>query len=247
VVLEFLDFYREGAGKRIKYVVFDSKFTTLENLARIDKKGVKFVTIQRRSKNLNAKIEKLSKSFWETIRVEKSNHKSRTVTYAESMINNARYGKDKLRQIFIKGSSLKPAIIITNDFGSEAADIIRKYAKRWLIENEISEQIQFFHLNRNNSGIVSKVDFDLTMSILAHNLYRLLALDLPGYRHCKAHTLYDSFIDNYGDIEVNEEDIIVKMNRKRSLPLLKESLPKQVYSYSWLGGKKLVFTANNHT
>lgn len=111
----------------------------------------------------------------------------------------------------------------------------------------ISEQIHFFHLNRNNSGIVIKVDFDLTMTILAHNLYRLLASELPGYSHNRAQTLFDTFIDNYGDILIGEEEITGKMNRKRSLPLLRESVPKLNEPYPWLGGKKLIFTANTHT
>ena len=34
VILEFLDFYREGTGQNVNYVVFDSKFTTLENLGQ---------------------------------------------------------------------------------------------------------------------------------------------------------------------------------------------------------------------
>ena len=247
VILEFLDFYRQGTGQNVNYVVFDSKFTTLENLGRINNEGIKFVTIQRKSKNLNEKIQQIPQSQWQTIRVEKSNHKSRAVQYCEGTTINPRYGEGTLRQIFIKGSGVKPAIILTNDFGGKTADVIRKYAKRWLIETGISEMIHFFHLNRNNSGIVIKVDFDLTMTILAHNLYRLLASKLPGYSHVRAQKLFDSFIDNYGDIVVDANVITVKMNRKRSLPLLRESLPLLDSPYYWLGGKKLAFTANSHT
>ena len=119
--------------------------------------------------------------------------------------------------------------------------------RRWLVENEISEQIHFFHLNRNSSGIVLKVDFYLTMTLLVHNLYRLLASELPGYSRYRAQSLYDAFIDNYGDIEIGSDTIAVKLNRKRALPLLRESLPDIEEPYSWLGGKKLVFTANTHT
>jgi DNA-binding transcriptional MerR regulator len=246
VILEFLDFYQEGTGQKVNYVVFDSKFTTLENLGRINKKGIKFITIQRRSKSLNEKIQQIPQTQWHTIKIEKANHKSRTVAYSESTTTNALYGEGTLRQIFIKGSGIKPATILTNDESSKVGDLIRKYARRWLIETDISELIDFFHLNRNNSGIVIKVDFDLTMTILAHNLYRLLASELPGYFHKKAQTLFDSFIDNYGDIVVGEEEIIVKMNRKRSLPLLREGIPKLDVPYPWLGGKKLLFTANTH-
>ena len=247
VALEFLDFYKEGAGRKVSYLVFDSKFTTLGNLGRINKDGIKFITIQRKSKKLNEKIQQVPSGQWKSAKIERANHKSRTVQYSESKNTNALYGAQPLRQIFLKGSSVKPATILTNDFSLKAADVIRKYAKRWLVENEISEQIHFFHLNRNCSGIVVKVDFDLMMTILAHNLYRLLALQLPGYSHNRAQTLFDSFIDNYGEIEVAEDAITVKMNRKRALPLLRESLPEVDESYQWLGGKKLIFSANTHS
>ena len=246
VILEFLDFYREGTERNINYLVFDSKFTTLENLGRINKKGIKFITIQRKSKNLDKKIQEIPQSGWHTTKVEKANHKSRTVVYSESTTLNSRYGDGELRQIFIKGKGIKPATILTNDFSRSAAELIRKYAKRWLIENEISEQIHFFHLNRNSSGIVIKVDFDLTMTILAHNLYRILASELPGYSHNRAQSLYNTFIDNYGEVEVGSKVITIKMNRKRTLPLLRESIPELDDTYPWLGDKKLVFTANTH-
>jgi hypothetical protein len=247
VILEFMDFYNEGAGKKVSCLVFDSKFTTLENLGRINGQGIKFITVQRRSKSLNEKVEQIPDSQWKTVKIEKANHKSRKVMYSESTASNNRYGEQELRQIFLKGKSIMPATIMTNDFNLKAEDVIRRYSRRWLIETDISEHIHFFHLNRNCSGIVVKVDFDLTMTILAHNLYRLLASELPGYSHNRAQSLYHSFIDNYGVVDVGDETITVKMNRKRSLPLLRESLPVLDDNYSWLGGKKLVFAANTHT
>jgi len=94
---------------------------------------------------------------------------------------------------------------------------------------------------------VVKVDFDLTITMLAHNLYRLLARNLPGFSHNRASTLFDKFIDNSGDIVVDKEVINVKLNRKRHLPLLRESLPEDDERYSWLGSKKLIFTAGTHS
>jgi hypothetical protein len=247
VILEFLDFYKDGTGTEINYLVFDSKFTTLENLGRLNEKGVKFITIQRKSKYLNEKIQKIPNELWKSEKIEKTNHKSRKVEYSESTTTNKRYGEQPLRQIFLKGRTIKPVTIITNDFKLKAREVIRKYAKRCLIENGISEQIHFFHLNRNCSGIVIKVDFDLTMTILAHNLYRLLALQLPGYSHNRAQALFDKVIDNYGEVVVDETTITVKMNRKRALPHLRESIPQVDEEYQWIGGKKLIFTANNHS
>ena len=247
VVLEFIDFYHDCAGKNISYLVFDSKFTTFENLGRIDAQGIKFITVQRKSKLLNENIAQIEASEWKTAKIEKANNKSRTVSFSESETANKLYGDQPLRQIFINGGSIKPAIILTNDFKIKAIEVVRRYSRRWLDDTDISEQIHFFHLNRNCSSIVVKVDFDLTMTILAHNLYRLLALELPGYSHNAAQTLFEKFIDNYGEVEIKSDYIDVKMNRKRALALLRESIPDLDVAYAWLGGRKLVFSANTHT
>jgi len=132
VVLEFMDFYAEGTGREVNYLVFDSKFTTLQNLGRINDEGIKFITIQRKSKNLNEKIGQLSESQWKSVRIECANNKSRLAVYCEGATVNPRYGEQPLRQIFLKGRTIGTSTIITNDFKLKAEEVIRRYAKRWL-------------------------------------------------------------------------------------------------------------------
>lgn len=161
VILEFLDFYRgnDKSSSDLKYLVFDSKFTTYQNLNRLNKQGVKFVTIQRRSKKLQQQIASISPSSWKDIRIIRANGKGRKLSVFEKTSSLSDY-EGVIRQVFISGNGkIKPAIIITNDFSIPLADLIRKYSRRWLVEKDISEQIHFFHLNRNASGIVVKVDF----------------------------------------------------------------------------------------
>ena len=250
VVLEFLDFYHTDPEKnrQVKYLVFDSKFTTYENLAKLDEKGIKFITIQRRSKNLEERIAGLPKERWFKIRIEKANNKHRVVTAAEEITLLPKYNKS-VRQIFIKDNNrIKPAVIMLNDFDLPLEKAVRKYSGRWMVEKEISEQIYFFHLNRNSSGIVIKADFDLTMTILAHNLYRLLAMRFDGYTHCEAKTIFDKFIYNAGDIIITEEKIIVKLKRKRTLPITLEVMKRDAdLYYPWLRGKKLLIEAATRT
>jgi len=86
------------------------------------------------------------------------------------------------------------------------------------------------------------------MTILAHNLYRVLAINLKGYSHYDANTIYHQFIDNFGEIVVEDDTVIVKLNRKRSLPLLLEALPDlENGSYEWIGSKQIHFVPNTHT
>jgi len=248
VVLEFLDFYHsdEKEDKKLKYLVFDSKFTVLEKLGELDSKGIKFLTIQRKSKSQQKKATEIKN--WKTSRVALANHKARAINYAESEATNYRYGKEKrLRQIFLRGSHVKHSCIITNDFDLSGEQIVKKYARRWLVENEIQEHVDFFHLNRNSSGIVIKVDFDLTMSILAHNLYRLLAKEIPRYQHCTAKKIFLSFVECFGEFDVGETSVDVRLNLRRGTQLLLSALPNDPFSYHWIGGKCFLFKAGSHS
>lgn len=74
--------------------------------------------------------------------------------------------------------------------------------------------------------MVIKVDFDLTMSILAHNILRLFAMDLPGYSHNSDYTLYKKFLSMTGNVQIETEHITVNMKKKRNLPLLLTSMEK---------------------
>ena len=174
----------------------------------------------------------------------RTNGKGRNISVCENVTTLTGYDGD-IRQVFIapKGR-IKPAIIITNDFAIKLEVLVRKYSRRWLVEKDISEQIHFFHLNRLGSGIVVKVDFDLVMTILAHNLYRLFAQDCQGYSHCEAKTLFNKFILNAGDVKISDVDVTVALKKKRTLPIILElySMEDSV-AYQWLHNKRLRVTA----
>lgn len=129
----------------------------------------------------------------------------------------------------------KPTFIITNALELDAIEIVQKYAKRWLIEQEISEQIDFFHLNSATSSIVVKVDFDLTLTLLAHNLYRLLTSKLKGFEKCECATIFRKFIENGASVKIKNGEAQIALKKKSHLPLL-FSLPwmKQKTLISWL-------------
>lgn len=241
VVVEFLDFYQQAGGDHLKYLVFDSKFTTYENLRQLEDSAIKFVTIRRRGKKIVDEIKALPKADWKQIRVPMAGGKTRLLRVNDSAVFLKNYGKD-IRQIAITGhEKIKPALIITNDFDINQADIIRKYARRWLVEKTISEQTHFFHLNRLSSSMVIKVDFDLTMTILAHNLYRLLARDLPGYEQNTAQTLFEKFIHNEGVVVCEPHKITVKLKKKRRLPMLLEAFENQLPTkIPWISERELI-------
>ncbi len=244
-VLEFLDFYKSGTSSgesKLKYLVFDSKFTNYENLKKLDGKKIKFVTIRRRGKNIVDRLEQIPAKLKKTIRVEMAGNKKRSLTVLDEEIYLKGYG-DTIRQISITGhGKIKPAIIITNDFDLKVERVVRKYTKRWIVEKAISEQIDFFHLNLVSSSMVIKVDFDLTMSILTHNIFRLLAIDLERYSHISDQSLFDKFILNSADVEIENEKIKVFLKKKRNLPLILEVTQNfHSYKYEWMDNLVMEF------
>jgi hypothetical protein len=232
----------------LKYLVFDSKFTVYQNLGVINAKGVKFITIRRKSKALLERIQNIDPAMWRKIRIQKDNGRYRSLLVYEQSYTIKEYDGE-VRHVYIKDKDkANPAIMITNDFEIPLASLVRKYARRWLVETDISEHIDFFHLNRNSSGIVIKVDFDLTMSILAHNLYKLFCRDFDGYSHCEAQAVFDKFISAAGHIQVDDGSISVRIKKKRTLPILLEHM--QLFSkthYSWLLDCCVNFSADSTT
>jgi hypothetical protein len=256
VVLEYLDFYRSTPheNESLKYLVFDSKFTNYENLAKLDNQQIKFVTIRRRGGKMLDDIQK--KTNWKTIRVEASGLKKRTLKISDEIITLPGYKDEKtgqskkIRQIVITGhGKIKPAILITNEFDLSVEKLVRKYSRRWLVEKGIAEQIDFFHLNRLSSSMVIKVDFDMVMTILAHNLYRLLAKELGNrYQNMSNERLYHKFIVNSGEIEIEPEQIRVGLKKKRDLPQLLELTQKlKTVKFPWKKKKNICFKASVST
>jgi len=245
VVIEFLDFYKSDSTDDLKYLVFDSKFTTYQNLGKLNQKGIKFLTIRRRGKNIVENLNKKPASAWKKIRVPMADGKGRTLKVIDDKVSLRDYG-GKIRQISITGhGKIKPALLITNDFDRSCDEMIKKYTRRWLLEKGISEQIEFFHLNRVSSSMVIKVDFDLTMSILAHNLLRLLAMDLPGYSHNTDFSLFNKFLSMSGTVEIKSDEILVKMKKKRNLPALLTAMePFQNEAIAFWENRKLIFTGD---
>ena len=155
-----------------------------------------------------------------------------------------------LRQITVlrRPDSRGPSPMLTNHFDSTLPEVLRRYTRRWLIEKSISEQLAFFDLNRLSSSMVIKGDFDLAMTVRAHNLYRLLALRLPpGFQRHTAPTLFEKVPSTGADVTLTTH-CRVALKTKRSLPALLETLADmRTQAIPWLGNRKLAFQGATRT
>lgn len=247
-VLEFLDFFRKNSGPTLRYLAFDSRVTTYANLSRLNQDGVLFVTVRRRGKRLLKQARDIAPKDRRRIRVPVRNG-ARTVEAHDARVRLRGY-QGQLRQItLLRGHSRRPALLLTNDLQSPMPAILRRYARRWLVEKSISEQLAFFHLNRLSSSMVIKVDFDLAMTVTAYNLYRLLALDLPpGHSHMTARTLFERMLSTGATVRLDEDTCVVTLRKKRNLPALLETLQaRKPVRIPWIGNRRIVYEGDTRS
>lgn len=238
-VLEFLSFWKSIRRGVKPTLIFDSKFTTYENLSEINRQGLKFITLRRRGHKLLAQVEALTP--WERITIPHDKRKFPNPLVHESRVTLRDY-EGELRQVVVRGNGHeKPAFLITNDFDLPVELVVGNYARRWRVENGIAEAVKFFHLNALSSPILIKVHFDVVMTMIADTLYTRLAQHLRGFENCDAPKLHRDFVKGKGTVEIKNGEIAVTFPKRAHNPVLRtvdwHRLPNVL---PWLGDAKLV-------
>lgn len=239
-VLSFLSYWQRIQRGVKPTFVFDSKFTTYQKLSELNAHQVKFITLRRRGKKLLDRVEDLSP--WNQIHIPHAKRKYPNPLVHDSTIVLGGYDGD-LRQIVVRGNGReKPSFLITNDFDSPIELLVGNYARRWRVENTISEAVKFFHLNALSSPILVKVHFDVIMTMIADTLYTMLAKKLRGFEYCDAPKINRHFLQGKGTIQVRNGEIGITFPRRSHNPILRgvpwDSLP---HAPRWFQGYQLSF------
>ena len=110
-----------------------------------------------------------------------------------------------------------------------------------IIENNIQDGIDFFHMDALSSTVPMKVNFDLQLTLMASSLYRLFSSSLGnGYQNAKSKKIFRDFIDATGYVAIREKEIVVKFQKRAHNPyLLAADFDKISAPIPWLGRKKL--------
>lgn len=240
-IFRFISFWKKTHGRLPRHLVFDSRLTTYENLARVDIMGIEFITLRRRSPGILKEIVLLPKSAWRVIELDVPTRKYRTPRVYEQTVHLA--GRD-FRQLYIQDLGHdEPTILLTNQRRTPAKQLITRYAQRMLIENALSDAVRFFHMDALSSSVGLKVDFDMALLVIASGLYRLLAKRMRGYSDAQARQIFRDLIDMPADVTIGETGIDVKFHRRAHLPIvLASGLVNNPISVPWLNGLPLRLT-----
>jgi hypothetical protein len=241
-ILRFADFWQERTGSRPGELVFDSQLTTYQHLHQLNQRGIGFLTLRRRTRSILGRIWSLPASAWRRITLSSLTRAFRTPRVLDERVPLPGY-TGPVRQITVIDLGHEaPTILLTNNVRSGCATLVTRYAQRMLIENGISEAIQFFHLDALSSLVGMKVDFDLQITLMASSLYRLLANRIGReYQHATAKKIFRNLLDVSATVEVLEREVIVTVDKRAHNPYLVASrLADEPTPMPWFGGKSLV-------
>lgn len=243
-VLRFVDYLKEIKGVVKETLVFDSRLTTYEVLGKLDSDGIKFITLRRKFKKLEQETQNLPDSKWQKVKLPIPKRKHQTFLVNESEVR-LKGCPNPFRQIIMKEHGrVMPTYVITNNWVLKLIDVLTIYARRWRIENKLSELVEFFNINSLSSPIMIRIYFDLLLSVVASFLYRRFSEDLPRFEKCLAPEIFRCFVDTPGTVIYDGKNIEVCLRKRAHTPILLgvKKLQRPI-TVPWLGKRqiKLVF------
>lgn len=240
-IIAFADYWQNVSGEDPGLLVFDSKLTTYKILSELSARGIRWLTLRERGPKLIADLAARPDSDWKTVRVERSGRYR-----APQIIDELIKIKDiegPVRQLAVKGIGRdQPTLLITNDIERTTKQLFARYAERMGIENELDAYISGFHLDALSSGLPLNVDLDTTLTVIAGNLYRLLARKLPRYEHATPDRIWRHFLDTTGTLHLTDDALTLDLHIRTYHPVLIDAgLADQTTAIPWLDGRELRF------
>jgi hypothetical protein len=238
-IIAFADYWRRATGADPGLLVFDSQLTTYTILEQLSGRGITWLTLRQRGKAELARLAALPASAWKTVTISRSGRYRRPRLHEDLIKLNDLTAK--VRQIAVTGIGRdEPTLLITNNLTANGKDLFARYAERMTAENELDAYIGGFHLDALTSGVPLNVDLDTTLTVVAGNLYRLLARKLSRYEHATPERIWRHFLDATGTLHITNDQVTCALNLRSHHPVLIDAGFADLQApIPWWGGRTL--------
>ena len=218
-IIAFADYWQHATGSDPGLLVFDSQLTTYKILDELTGRGINWLTLRQRGKNELARLAALPASAWKSATITRTGRYRRPRLH-EDMVKLTGVSS-RVRQIAVKNIGRdEPTLLITHDLATPARELFARYAERMIVENELDAYIGGFHLDALTSGVPLNVDLDTTLTVVAGNLYRLLALKLDRYQNATPDKIWRHFLDATGTLHITGTGVTCALNLRSHHPVL---------------------------
>jgi hypothetical protein len=241
-LLRFVEFWHGVTGHDPPWLYFDSKLAPYPELARINERGIWFVTIRRRGAAILRRLRARPATDWRRAVLDIPQRRHQNIRDPDETARLRDY-PGPLRQLAVIGLGREePTLCLSNNFAVSGRDVIARYAGRNGVEDSLGISVNCFHLDCLASAVRLNVDLDVALTVLAHGCYRWLAARLRGFAKAKPKQLYRRFVETGGVVEVEANRVVVRFDKRSHNPILREAtLDRDCPSVPWLGNLPVTF------
>jgi hypothetical protein len=222
-LLRFVEFWHGLTGADPEWLYFDSKLVPYTELARVNERGIWFVTIRRRGGALMRRLQQLPSRVWQKAVIDTPKRCHQHVRYVEERVRLRDYAA-LVRQLAVDGlGHEEPTLFLSNNVEETARNLIIRYAGRNRVEDGLGSAVNFFHLDCLASEVRLNVDLDTVMTVLANGCYRWLGRQLHGFEKAAPKQLYRRFVEIGGAVWIEANRVVVQFDRRCHNPILREA------------------------
>jgi hypothetical protein len=206
-----------------EWLYCDSKATNYPELSKLNQRGRWFITIRRRGAAILRPLQSLPANPWKHAVLDTAHRRHQPIRYVDERVNLPAYD-GLIRQIAVTGLGREqPTLFLTNNEKETARSVIIRYAGRNRVEDALGISVNFFHLDCLAGEVRLNVDLDATLTVLANGCYRWLAKQLRGFENAAPKQLYRNFVETSGTIEIEQDRIVVRFDKRSHNPILREA------------------------
>jgi hypothetical protein len=241
-LMRFVEFWHEVTGRDPQWLYFDSKVVPYPELSRVNQRGIHFVTIRRRGAAVIRRLRALPLRAWQHAVIDTPNRCHQRIRFVDEQVRLPGYD-GPIRQLAVDGLGREqPTLFLSNHMEETARSLIIRYAGRNGVEDGLGSSVNFFHLDCLASEVRLNVDLDVALTVLAHGCYRWLARGLKGLDRCAPKQVYRKCVETAGEVEIHENRVIIRLDRRSHNPILREAaLDQQCPPVPWLNNLPIAF------
>jgi hypothetical protein len=241
-LMRFVAFWHAITGHDPQWLYFDSKLVPYTELARVNERGIWFITIRGRGTAILRRLRALPATDWHRAVIDIPKRRHKNIRYVDETTRLGDY-PGTVRQVAVAGLGREePTLCLSNNFEVSARDVITRYVGRNSVEDALGISVNFFHLDYLASEVRLKVDLDVALTVLANGCYRWLATQLHGFAKAKPKQLFRRFVETGGVVELQKERLVVHFEKRCHNPILREAaLDRECPAIPWLSNLQVIF------
>ena len=238
--IAFADHWKAVTGSDPALLIFDSRLTTQAVLAELDDRKIGFITLRARHPGVTRALAALPAAAWTPMTLGRAGNKTRRVRVHDDPAAQLSAYPRPIRQLAVTGLGHdQPTLLITNQPGLPARQVIQTYARRMNTGQRLAEAIQSFSLDALPGAVPLNVDLDVVLSVLAATICAAVRRRLPGYGTATPDTLQRRFLNTGGIIEHHRGQITIRLARRTYSPVLRQASLPETITVPWWGGRTL--------